>query len=259
MNHHHYSLLESYQGIMIPWPKDMQTMRAHYLQHVPFEGLGSIKPWFVNEGYEITCSQLYKHCQLPDLNTIDFLVIMGGPMSIHDEALFPWLVQEKQFIHRAIQSGIPILGICLGAQLIVSAMGGKVYPHHEKEIGWHPIYNVALGDNACMQFPNTAEAFHWHGETFDLPTGALHLAKSDCCNNQAFQLGTSVIGLQFHLETTPDTAHDIVANCRAELVTSDYVQSETEILQASPEKYQTINQLMTEILNYLQNSQSTKA
>ncbi len=232
-------------------------MKAHYLQHVPFEGLGSIKQWLTSEGYAISSTQLYNNACLPDLESIDFLIIMGGPMSIHDEVQYPWLTQEKLFIRRAIHAGIPVLGICLGAQLIASAMGAQVYPHDEKEIGWHPIYGIPSNETTCMNFPEKIDVFHWHGETFDLPTGALHLAKSDCCKNQAFQIGQSVIGLQFHLETTPDSAREIVAHCRAELTDTKFVQNENEILQAKPEKYQAINALMNDVLTYLKPTSNT--
>ncbi len=227
-------------------------MRAHYLQHVPFEGLGSIEPWLRVAGYEITNTRFFESTRLPDLDDVDFLVVMGGPMSVNDEGELPWLVHEKQFICSAVQAGKPILGVCLGAQLIASAMGARVYPNHLKEIGWFPMQAVRRDDCTYFRFPDAIEVFHWHGETFDLPSGAVRLAQSDGCENQAFQLGKSVIGLQFHLETTPETAREIVANCRAELSPSKYVQSETVILAAAAEKYRAINDLMVEVLSFLQ-------
>ncbi|RJQ81293.1 MAG: amidotransferase [Desulfobacteraceae bacterium] len=226
-------------------------MRAHYFQHVPFEGLGSIEPWLAAAGFEITSTRFFESAVLPDLNEIDLLVVMGGPMSVNDEAELPWLVQEKRFIHQAIEAGRPVLGICLGAQLIASAMGAGVYRNPVKEIGWLPIQGLAANDTAVFSFPATEKVFHWHGETFDLPAGAVRLAKSAGCENQAFQLGRSVIGLQFHLETTPESAREIVANCRAELIPAKYVQTEEEILSARPEWYQSINQLMGNVLSFL--------
>jgi GMP synthase-like glutamine amidotransferase len=226
-------------------------MRAHYFQHVPFEGLGSIEPWLAAAGFEITSTRFFESAVLPDLNEIDLLVVMGGPMSVNDEAELPWLFQEKRFIHQAIEAGRPVLGICLGAQLIASAMGAGVYRNPVKEIGWLPIQGLAANDTAVFSFPATEKVFHWHGETFDLPAGAVRLAKSAGCENQAFQLGRSVIGLQFHLETTPESAREIVANCRAELIPAKYVQTEEEILSARPEWYQSINQLMGNVLSFL--------
>lgn len=229
-------------------------MRAHYFQHVPFEGLGSIGSWLRTAGYEITKTQFFESAVFPDINEIDLLVVMGGPMSVNDENVFPWLVLEKQFIRDIIKNGKPVLGICLGAQLVASAMGAIVYENTVKEIGWFPIQGVSTIGSSNFRFPSSVEVFHWHGETFDLPTGATLLAKSEGCENQAFQLGRSVIGLQFHLETTPESAREIVSNCRDELVPSQYVQTQEEILSAKAERYESINQIMSDVLSFLQQS-----
>ena len=231
--------------------REKEYMRAHYLQHAPFEGLGSIAPWLEAAGYEITNTRLFKSAKFPDLKKIDLLMVMGGPMSVNDEDKFPWLVSEKQFILEAINSGKPVLGVCLGAQLIASAIGARVYRNHAKEIGWFPIHGMLSNNTSVFSFPPSMKVFHWHGETFDLPSGATRLAKSDGCENQAFQFGKSVIGLQFHLETTPKTAREIVANCRDELTASKYVQGEEEIMSAKPEQYQSINHLMNNVLSFL--------
>ena len=226
-------------------------MRAHYLQHVEFEGLGSIAPWLEAAGYEITNTRLFESAKFPDLKKIDLLLVMGGPMSVNDEDKFPWLVSEKQFIREAINSGKPVLGICLGAQLIASAMGALVYRNSAKEIGWFPICGISSNDSSIYNFPSSMKVFHWHGETFDLPTGATLLAKSDGCENQAFQIGKSVIGLQFHMETTQEAAREIVSLCCDELVPAKYIQTEEEILSAKPEIYKSINQRMDSILSFL--------
>ena len=226
-------------------------MRAHYLQHVPFEGLGSIEPWLLAVGYDIGHTRFFETVQLPEPDTIDLLIVMGGPMSVNDEADFPWLALEKSFIRQTVTAGKPVLGICLGAQLIASAMGARVYPNPVKEIGWLPIQAEATSGEDKFQFPTEVEVFHWHGDTFELPAGAVRLAASEACTNQAFQLGSSVLGLQFHLETTLESAQAIVAHCRAELQPAPYVQSETDILAAAPEQYQVINDLMGEVLTFL--------
>lgn len=226
-------------------------MRAHYLQHVPFEGLGSIKPWLQEKGCEITSTQFFQSQPLPDPKLIDLLIIMGGPMSANDKEKYPWIVPEIRFINEVIQSGKPVLGICLGAQLIASAMGAEIYQNAEKEIGWFPVEGISLTDTSDFQFPPSMTVFHWHGETFNLPQGTTHLARSQACKNQAFQFGKSVIGLQFHLETTPESAMELVANCRDELQPDKYIQTESEILSAEPETYNAINRLMSTILSYL--------
>jgi len=226
-------------------------MRAHYLQHVPFEDLGSIESWLSAAGAEITSTRFFEQGNLPNLEEIDLLVVMGGPMSANDEEKCPWLAAEKLFIRDAIWSDIPVLGVCLGAQLIANALGSRVYQNREKEIGWFPVHRIPSSGSSNFCFPPSVEVFHWHGETFDLPPDATRLARSEGCENQAFQLGRAVIGLQFHLETTPESAKRMIAQGRSELLPSKYVQSEATILAASPEKYQEIKCLMGEVLFFL--------
>lgn len=229
-------------------------MRAHYLQHVPFEGLGSIESWLQNAGYEISSTQFFNSGALPEIEEIDLLIVMGGPMSVHNGSEHPWLLKEKAFIRNTIEAGKPVLGICLGAQLIADSMGGEVFPNPVKEIGWFPVGAVENESTLLFQFPEETEVFHWHGETFSLPKGAFQIAESKGCKNQAFQIGSNVIGLQFHLETTPVSAQAIVENCRDELVEGKYIQTEAEILSAPQERYTSINSLMARILEYLQAS-----
>ncbi|MGH8655750.1 MAG: type 1 glutamine amidotransferase [Gammaproteobacteria bacterium] len=144
-------------------------MRAHYLQHVPFEGLGSIDPWLRSSGAEVTGTKFFENSMLPNVNDIDLLVVMGGPMSVNDEADLPWLVTEKQLIRAAIEKERAVVGICLGAQLIANAMGAPVYPNKEKEIGWFPVSRAPAHDpRGLFSFPAELLVFHWHGETFDL-------------------------------------------------------------------------------------------
>ena len=223
-------------------------MKAHYLQHVPFEGLGSIEPWLVKNGWEISCTRFFapEHPPLPE--EFDFLIVMGGPMSVNNESAYPWLIDEKRFIKSAVDSGIPVLGICLGAQLIVSALGKKVFPQEYKEIGWLPIKALNHTTDSVLQFAGEPLVFHWHGETFELPETAMRIAESEGCPNQAFQIGNKVVGLQFHLETTQESMLDIIANCRSELVPSKYVQTEEELLATDPEHFSSINSLMEKLL-----------
>ena len=226
-------------------------MRAHFLQHVPFEGPGSIEQWLNKTGYQITTTQLFDSEKFPEPSETDFLVILGGPMSVNDENQFSWLIHEKEFIRQVINLKTPVLGVCLGAQLIANSVGSKVYPNGEKEIGWFPVEGVSSGSSTAFQFPESFQCFHWHGETFDLPPEAIHLAKTEACKNQAFQIGESVIGLQFHLETTAESAKKIVENCRNELILSRYVQPEERILSATDEEYEHIHSLMEQILSFL--------
>ncbi|MFP4351222.1 MAG: type 1 glutamine amidotransferase [Puniceicoccaceae bacterium] len=225
--------------------------RAHCFQHVPFEGLGSIDSWLRSAGFEISKTEFFNSGVPPEIEAVDFLIIMGGPMSVNDGAQHPWIAEEKDFIRKAVAARKPVLGVCLGAQLIAAALGSRVYPNPVAEIGWWPIHSAGADHPAAFRFPAETLAFHWHGDTFDLPPGAVQLAGSAGCRQQAFQYGRNVIGLQFHLETTPASARAITANCRDELVPGPYVQSEAEILSAPPERYSSIHSLMAAILEHL--------
>ncbi len=222
----------------------------HVLQHVPFEGLGSIESWISRRKAAISYTRFFASPTLPDLDGLELIIALGGPMSVNDEAALPWLVDEKRFLREAIRSGVPVLGICLGAQLIASALGARVRPGPAKEIGWFDIEGSASpGD--CFRFPERTTVFHWHGESFELPPGAVRLARSAACGDQAFQIGRNVIGLQFHLESTPESVDAIISNCRDDLVGGKYVQSEGALRGAPPTAYAAINRLMDDVLDYL--------
>src|ERR1700754_2834577 len=225
-------------------------MRFHCLQHVPFEPPGLLIRWIGRQGYAVQTSFLFESMELPSLDDFDALIILGGPMSVHDEAEFPWLRAEKDLIAAAIGAGKRVLGICMGAQLIADVKGGRVYPNPEKEIGFFP---VLWTDEARRMFPGGAELsiggkgsvadglgpggefFHWHGETFDLPPGAVHLAYSAGCVNQAFRLGENVLGLQFHPEATSDIIGEMVWQEGNELVEGPYIQDAAEIIRRAKE------------------------
>jgi GMP synthase-like glutamine amidotransferase len=225
-------------------------VHVHVLQHVPFEDLGSIAGWLAQRDAAVTYTRFYESATLPDPSAVDLVIALGGPMSVNDERDLPWLVAEKTFVHACVAAGKPVLGICLGAQLIASAQGALVYPGPCKEIGWFPIAGVPVPAGA-FAFPATTTVFHWHGETFDLPDGAVPLARSAGCEHQAFQLGSRVIGLQFHLDTTADAADAIIGHCRDELVDGTYIQSEAAMRGVPPSTYAAINALMAEVLSYL--------
>jgi len=179
-------------------------MKAHILQHVPFEDIGSIGPFLKEHQAEVTYTRFFENEDLPEVNASDLVVVLGGPMSVNDEDSLPWLRTEREFIRDAVKREIPMVGICPGAQLIAGALGARVYPNAEKEIGWFDVMATPF-QRTCFRFPKRFTAFHWHGETFDLPPGATPLARSEACENQAFQISRRVIGLQFHLETTPES------------------------------------------------------
>ena len=215
-----------------------------------FEGAGSIESWGKARMAEITYTRFYEGETPPSLDGIDLLVVMGGPMSVHQTIQYPWLRMEKEFIRRAVDSGTPVLGICLGAQLIAAALGSIVKKNPVKEIGWFPIHGNRQPDS--FEFPETLTVFHWHGETFELPEYARLLASTSECKNQAFQLaGKKVIGLQFHLETTPESLAAIIDNCRGEIKESSTVMSEGAMRTQSTQQAATIHSVMDQILDYL--------
>jgi GMP synthase-like glutamine amidotransferase len=226
-------------------------MNAHIFQHVSYEGIGNIEPWLLSHGYDITSTHFYKQAQLPDYKKVDFLIVMGGPMSVNDEDKFPWLVKEKQFIKDCIGAGKPVLGICLGSQLIANALGAMVYRNREREIGWFSVQGTEPPDVATFRFPATFDVFHWHGDTFDLPPGAVRIATNDATENQAYQIGNKVMGIQFHPEVTPASLQEMVSHGRHELVKARHVQTEDEILGIKPQQYKVISSLMGEVLGFL--------
>jgi GMP synthase-like glutamine amidotransferase len=173
-------------------------------RHVPFEDVGYIGPVLRERGIGCDYADLYRQSgPPPDIAAYAGLIFMGGPMSANDP--LPYLDQERALIVQAAERGLPLLGICLGSQLIARSIGAQVRRNASKEIGWFDIhFTGAAGDDALfggIRGPETV--FHWHGETWDLPPGAERLAWSQACPNQAFRTGRKIYGLQFHVEVTP--------------------------------------------------------
>lgn len=167
---------------------------------------------------------------LPAPDDMDLLVVMGGPMGVHDDSAYPWLPVEKNFIQDAIKADRRMVGICLGAQLAAQALGASVYPNAHKEIGWFPVHKTALPHPVLFDMAPTQTVFHWHGDTFDLPSGAMHLAYSDACANQAFIWQERVLGLQFHMEMLPEHIETLMSNSYQETnAAQPYIQSDTTI------------------------------
>lgn len=206
-------------------------MRVHYIQHVPFENSANIGTWAQEHGYLLTKTEIFEGEPFPDSSEIDILAIMGGLMNVYQYRDYPWLKEEKKFIEKAINRKIKVIGICLGAQLIADVLGARVTQNPYVEIGWHDVTltDVGANSNILMGFPKTFIAFHWHGDTFEIPDGASHLAYSEACANQAFKYENNVIGLQFHLEYSQESIEKMLDNCSDELVGAQYVQNKERI------------------------------
>jgi GMP synthase (glutamine-hydrolysing) len=179
-------------------------------QHVAYEILGTLNPLLKGAGFRIRYVNFGRHPHAePELDGYRGLVVLGGPMNVDEVEKHPHLLTEVKLVRDAIERGIPVLGICLGAQLIARALGGKVEPNCEKEIGWYDLATTreARGDPLLSHFAGTEKIFQWHGDTFEIPRGAIHLATSSACANQAFRYGDNVYGFQFHLEVDEPMIH----------------------------------------------------
>ncbi len=228
-------------------------MRIHYLQHVPFEGPASIGDWAKKRGHKLSRTFLYEDEYLPAPDSFDCLIIMGGPMSTNEEEEYPWLKREKSFILDAVNDDKVVLGICLGAQLIAEVLGAEVYKNRFQEIGWHTVSLTSDAKRSRLfhKLPPRFTAFHWHGDTFDIPSGGLWSAESEGCRNQAFEYGSKVAGLQFHLESTAGSINKLLANCGKDIVDGKYIQSSEDILNAKDNIYQS-NKIMNIILDNIE-------
>lgn len=220
--------------------------------HVPFEGPGIIEDWVRKKGGRLHFTKFYKGDALPDPLAVEMLIIMGGPMDVYDFHLHPWMEDEIAWVKDFIKSGRPVLGICLGAQIIATALGQEVYPGPHKEIGWHNLqFLPSLGAyKICKDLPPTRKVFHWHGDTFHIPEGATRIAGSQAFPNQGFIYGRHVVAFQFHLEVTAESVREMVENCRDELIEGAYIQSESEIL-AEMCNFDTNQQILFQFLDYL--------
>lgn len=233
-------------------------MNVVVFQHVSFEGLGALAPWLAQrEAVITTVTQFVAEAIVPPpVTTVDLLIVLGGPMSVHDTAEHPWLLAEKTYLRQALAAGVPTLGICLGAQLIAEQSGARVLKNPQPEIGWWPVRWAEATRIFWPDEPDETRVFHWHGETFSLPAGAERLGASAACENQGFILpGGRAVGLQFHLEMTKDTVADLIEHSPGELIEAPFVAS-AQTIQAEPSLSYVHNQhLMAQLLDFLTRAQ----
>jgi GMP synthase (glutamine-hydrolysing) len=228
-------------------------MRIQCLQHVSFEGPAAIADWARSEHHVLRTARLYRGAPMPGLDGLDWLVIMGGPMSVHDVTTCPWLEGEKRLIRSAVERGKTVIGVCLGAQLIADALGARVFRGAHREIGWYDVELTPEAERSRVfgGLPRRIRVFHWHGDTFDLPGGAVRLAGSDSFPNQAFTYGERVLAMQFHLESTEEGVRRMVENCSHEIGDGPRVQSAGEILSASGEEFRRLHRALRHVLDRL--------
>lgn len=250
-------------------------LNVHFFQHINREGFGSCEGYLRRHQARISATEFFKIPKgqdladdvLPAIESIDVLIIMGGPMSVNDEVDYPWLRQEKTWIKRFIDSGRPVVGLCLGGQLIANALGAQVKANPVKEIGWTTLHGIELkasnpsatlgqDDVDYFQFPPTFEAMQWHGETFDLPEHAVLLASNPTCHHQAYQLGKNVIGCQFHPEITPHAMQVFLADDEdVQAFTGDNTALRAELnsslLASEQSRYQEANDLLNQMIDYV--------
>jgi len=215
-------------------------MKLWVVKHATFEGPGAVAAWARERGHTLSVTENEYGQALPTPDDFDALVLMGGPMSVNEEGRYGWLRPEKALVRDTLASGKKLLGVCLGAQMIASALGAEVRPNAYKEIGWFPLEITAAGREHPFfrGLPGVLPVFHWHGETFGLPAGALHLARTAACENQGFAIGTQALALQCHLEVDAESLKEMAVGGRDELdLSQPFIQSEA-VLLGQPENLQ---------------------
>jgi GMP synthase-like glutamine amidotransferase len=228
-------------------------MRIHVVQHVTFEGAGLIGEWAEERGHDVT-SQLALTEEYPDPLALDLLCVMGGPMDADDAVASPWLHAEKRFVVECIAAGRLVIGTCLGAQILAEVLGGAVKRNPLPEVGWWPVRKTeAAGFEPLVAgWPDELVVGQWHGDTFDLPAGLESLYSSDAAANQAFVFDGRVVGLQFHIEWTPEGLAAILAECPEDCASGGlYVMSAEQMNALAPEHIAANRKLTMDLLDAL--------
>jgi GMP synthase (glutamine-hydrolysing) len=220
------------------------------LQHAAFEGPGEIAAWANLRGHVTHIHHLYRGDEFPALDSFDLLVVMGGEMNIYQDRDYPWLKPERNLIRSALQQSKKVVGICLGSQLIADALGSRVHQNAEYEIGWFLITFTREGHHAFPELPLQATVLHWHGDTFELPSGATRLALSQGCLEQGFVIKKKCLGLQFHFEVDPALAKQMVEGSSDNWPKGMYVQTPQAILSDASIHYEQNQKILYGLLNW---------
>lgn len=235
-------------------------LRVHYFQHIAGEGFGSCYEFLKQYQAKITATEFFALPKgatleieaLPHIEDVDLLMIMGGTMSVNDEANYPWLKTEKRWLRRYLATGKAAIGLCLGGQLIANALGSAVSRHTQQELGWTTVRKIPHVPQSCFNLPHEFNVMQWHSESFEIPKGAIHLAENEVCRNQMYQIGKNVLGFQFHPEITPITL-DLFLENEDELAVfaGRYVQSKQHLQQMDKHNFMQGNQLLNQAIQYV--------
>lgn len=233
-------------------------MRIHTIIHAPFEKPGIIESWAIDKGYNLSSTHTYKGEKLPDISTIDFLIVMGGPQSPTELDKYPYLRNEITLTKQAIDQGKAVLGVCLGAQIISESLDAKTERSPNKEIGVYPISLTKEGeiDSVFKKFPKSFDVMHWHNDMPGIPQGAVLLAYSEGCPRQVIKYSDRVYGLQCHMEMTSELIKGMVEHCANDLIPGRYVQQNKNLLTNDMSE---INNKMFIILDYLESAVMKKS
>lgn len=238
-------------------------LRVHYFQHIAGEGFGSCYDYLKAHQAKITATEFFalpvdlplELEALPHIDEVDLLIIMGGTMSVNDEANYPWLKLEKRWLRRYLSAGKPAIGLCLGGQLIANALGASVSRNQHQELGWIDVGRVSHVPENYFQIPEKINIMQWHSETFEIPRGGVRLAQNNVCQNQMYQIGRNVLGFQFHPEMTPHALQLLIENEEYSAVfNGQYVQPIAELKKTIKSKFEQGNQLLNRAIEYVVNA-----